>query len=281
LEKGKGATLNYTAFTESQAEFLSQMAGANPKLWEYRYKIRLGRASVSGDLSDVLACLSHARESLERGLIQLPPIRNLSQYCSLEHACIMWYRVGADGNSILDFLQFHGSDPMAWLTAAYDNAYELLEIATALIAACKDPDFFSRVPFAFDTSVTLDPPTKTNDGRIPIIGKIINYFSEMNAEQVLHVFDQLHGTLTMRSKTKWRNSVILEAIRFGLNIAPRELANVYVIHDSGKPESWMTDAKRAQNRFGNHLNSARTKAHSDFDTLHSLHMQIRGQLSSL
>ena len=267
--------MNITAFSESQAAFLQRAASARPKYWEYACLAQIRDAHFSGDTTEILISLQKAHDDLNRGLIELPPQRNLSQYYTTDPGSILVYRIGDGGNYIPDFIEFTGPDPLAWLTAAYENAAELLAITKNLIEVCMAA---KSVP-ADQEPFILDPPVLTNDPRLKVIQKGMHIFSSMTAEDVLHVFDTRKGLLTIKEQTKWKYSIVLEAIRKGLGIAPRALQHVKVQGAHSQAESWLTDEK--QNRLGANVSAARSKGFKEFPEMEKLANEIIHQLNQM
>ncbi len=273
------------AFTQTQAEFLTLVADARPRYWEYECRVKILDAHQSGTLAETLESLTEVRNQLKRGILELPPARNLSQHISQparyqqppEPPQIVMFRVGNDGQRIYDFLPFSGNDPMAWLLAAYENATELLQITEELITVCLQAPQHSTDEVLF----TLDPPLHVHDARIAILQRWTQHFKGLTAADVLRIFDTRHGELVMQQTTKWKNALIVESIRKGLGLQPRVLRHVYVQHDTGDHESWLTDGDPPQNRFGMHVNSARSKGFDEFHSLEEEALELTQALSQI
>lgn len=253
------------AFSASQADFLQCVAHQNPKLWEYQCKVKILDAHNNGDVSIILSSLIDTRNMLKRGLLELPPQRNLSQYYTINPASIVKKVKVDDERSAITFVPFLGQDPREWLIAAYENAEEMLEIAEKLIEVCQRSADTSPDEELF----ILDPPLLADDPRVIPIQQCIRFFSAMTAEDVLRVFDSRKGILKMATSTKWINAAIVEAIRIGLEVQPKVLQRVQVQHGNGPAEPWLTDDDPKRNRFGAHVNSARTKGYSRFSEIDS------------
>lgn len=202
---------------------------------------------------------------LKRGLLELPPQRNLSQYYSINPASIVKKIKVDDERSAITLVPFEGHDPREWLLAAYENAEEMLAIAENLIDVCQRSADVSPDKELF----ILDPPLLPNDPRVIPIQQCIKYFTAMTAEDVLRVFDSRKGILKMAMSTKWINAAIVEAIRIGLEVQPKALHRVQVQHGNGPAEPWLSDDDPKQNRFGAHVSSARTKGYSKFAEIES------------
>jgi hypothetical protein len=224
----------------------------------------------------VLDSLQAKKAELQRGLMGLPPERNLRQYYSDSPPHMVWCDTQNPEKGLRN-LQFAGSDPLAWLTAAYQNAHELITISEALILECLKAKSLTSNQELFE----LDPPHRNDDPRVPILKDYIDYFQGMTVEEVLRVFDARKGVLSMSGATKWKNCLILEAIRRGLDIKPRTLRNIFIKHKNTALESWLTASNVELNRCGSHVNSARSKGIKDLDTLELLTNKLINDLSKI
>lgn len=255
--------MNILSFTSDQAQFLQRMAAARPGFWEYECRVQILDSHSDGTLTVTRESLEAIRQELKLGMLNLPPQRSLSQYYTVNPPRMVWHDGHETGQLRLHPLEFAGSDPLAWLTAAYENAEELIAITENLINACLQAASYPEHVVPFE----VDPPRRVHDPREIVLKSAAGFFHDMTAEEVLRVFDARNGTLAMREEIKWKNSLIVEAIRMGLNLQPRVLRHVHVEHAGTETEPWLTDADPPQNRFGTHVSSARTKGFHEFEGL--------------
>ncbi len=264
--------MTHYAFTEEQEEFLESAAPARPSLWRYECERALVHARKNNELSVSREAIQNMRWYFKRGLINLPPERNLDQYCTAVHSAgkstsaqtsfATVSRRGKDGEVLIDHLRFIGSDARAWLLVAYRNAEEIIRHADELLKLCDDlldPHF----------EFVLDPPEPTSDPREAAITPVLDHFSNMTERKILGVFQMGCGKLVMNESTWWAVGCILEAIRIGLGLRVAIVRNIEIELSDGQRSSW---GKRGDNgKWRNFMNEHRSSASSKDFALFTLY----------
>lgn len=278
--------MTHYAFTEEQEEFLESAAPARPSLWRYECERALVRARKSNELSAARESIQDKRWYFKRGLINLPPERNLDQYCtagpavdkstSAQTSFATVSRRGKDGEVQIDHLSFIGSDARAWLLVAYRNAEEIIRHADDLLKLCDDlldPDF----------EFVLDPPEPRSDPLEAAITPILDHFSNMTEREILGVILMGRGKLVMNESIWWGVGCILEAIRVGLRLPLTFVRNIEIELSNGERTSWGTDSNKGKprNRMNEHRSSASTKGLALFGMYEATSKKVESELKLL
>jgi hypothetical protein len=277
--------MTHYAFTEEQEEFLESAAPARPSLWRYECERALVHARKNNELSVSREAIQNIRWYFKRGLINLPPERNLDQYCtagpavdkstSAQTSFATVSRRGKDGKVQIDHLRFIGSDARAWLLVAYGNAEDIIRHADELLILCDDlldPDF----------EFVLDPPEPTIDPQEAAITPLMKHFANMTERQVLSVFRVGSGVLRMRTTKLWMAACVLEAIRLGLGKQPARVCDVKVVYGTNSVQWRIRSLKgKVQNVMSENCRGANDKSIDGYDDLHSELDPVRKELELL
>lgn len=255
------------------------MGGARPAQFERDLIKMLDSACTVNDMVEAFEGIRKSIDMVQSGIDDLPPIHSLSQYVSDSngHQHLFYSSRDAEGQWNPNFLTYPGGDAIAWLNSAYVNASEVLRILNEQGDSCAlRLEKLKSAAEAIEAS-----PKSVIDGRLAAISLCIHFFSDMTEADVLRVFDDRQGTLRMRSRVKWQNAIVVEAIRKGLNLQPRFLERVIIRHGDGTTESWIMDTDHRTNRCGMRVNTARVKGHDKYTSLDESLIKVTSQLQSL
>jgi hypothetical protein len=262
--------MQYSAFTEQQAELLLQLASAHPRRWEYQIQQWISFCTSSEAIKDVLAHLGERRTFLKRAMLELPMRVTVHQYIDPNSGSLMYMQdldassdealeiIHSDPNGCSELIRngilhlgpfriqgVHGK-PEEWFMAALANADALLEAIERLVSLCNsEMDAIDKPSSRF----VLDPPVKDlNPVIVALVPYALKYFDGTTAEEIYHAFESGTGTLRVKDSTIRNNSAVLEAIREALDKLPSQVSGIRVItafnqelgwrHKSGKSKTY-------------------------------------------
>jgi hypothetical protein len=290
--------MQYSAFTEQQAELLLQLANAHPRRWEYQIQQWISFCTSSEAIKDVLAHLGERRTFLKRAMLELPMRDTVHQYIDPNSGSLMYMQdldassdealeiIHSDPNGCSEFirngvlrlgpfrLQGTNGNAKEWFTAALNNVDALLEAIERLVSLSNSElAAIERTSSRF----VLDPPVMDlNPVIVALVPYAMKYFDGTTAEEIYHAFESGTGTLRLKDSMVQNNSAVLEAIREAFDKPPSQVSGIRAITVFNHEFGWKH--KSGKSRLYDSFDKYKSNYPDDGLGLLSIHNEIKTSL---
>ncbi|MBK7411701.1 MAG: hypothetical protein IPI29_04010 [Ignavibacteria bacterium] len=263
------------AFTSEQATFINEFAPALPKRWAYNIEILITQASTVIDIEKIYEVLLASKSKVLRGLINFPEIHSLGQYIDHSGSALVITSQHDGEGMVVRHLDFVGSSPRDWVLSAVKNAETILELIERLVVICQSETDAIRSDDV-ERRHKLVPPLDVQNPIADIIRPHVDmYFRNMSAEQVVAVFQERKGTLTMHAESILTIACILEAIREGLDLSTKDISSVKVSDLLNREVPWTST--NGTNKLAANIRTARQESERNAAQL-AMHNSVKERL---